>query len=152
METKVCDHCGVIFSRKPRRPMSTWKTARFCGHPCHHASRQRKMSTCEICSAQFRPRGGSRPNRFCSQACFIEGERRKIPKRYKTVTVDGVKMALHRATKEAEIGRKLLPGEIVHHRDHDKLNNDPSNLEITSQSRHSRYHMMGNQNARRKRA
>lgn len=31
---------------------------------------------------------------------------------------------------EKKLGRKLQKGENVHHRDGDKLNNDPSNLEL----------------------
>lgn len=43
----------------------------------------------------------------------------------------------HRAAAEAMLGRPLRPGEIVHHRDGDKLNNDPMNLEVLpSQAEH----------------
>lgn len=43
----------------------------------------------------------------------------------------------HRAVAEAMLGRPLRPGEVVHHRDGDKLNNDPTNLEVLpSQSAH----------------
>jgi hypothetical protein len=31
---------------------------------------------------------------------------------------------------EQLLGRKLLPDESVHHKDGEKLNNDPSNLEL----------------------
>lgn len=46
----------------------------------------------------------------------------------------------HRVVAEQILGRPLLPGEIVHHRDHDKTNNDPSNLEVMTQSDHIRLH------------
>lgn len=36
---------------------------------------------------------------------------------------------------EEHLGRKLLPTEIVHHKDHNKLNNDISNLELFSSHR-----------------
>lgn len=36
----------------------------------------------------------------------------------------------HRLVMENQIGRYLIPGEVVHHRDKDKQNNDPSNLEL----------------------
>lgn len=42
------------------------------------------------------------------------------------------------------IGRPLRPGEIVHHKDGNILNNDPVNLEVlSSQSEHCRVHGFG---------
>ena len=37
----------------------------------------------------------------------------------------------HRLVMEAQLGRFLEPDEHVHHKDHDKENNDPQNLMIT---------------------
>ena len=48
---------------------------------------------------------------------------------------------LHRAIAEQIIGRKLNPGEVVHHKDEDKTNNSPDNLVVcSSASVHRRYH------------
>lgn len=49
----------------------------------------------------------------------------------------------HRLVAEQLLGRKLLPGEVVHHIDGNKLNNDPSNLKVLSQSQHMREHGLG---------
>lgn len=46
----------------------------------------------------------------------------------------------HRVVAERMIGRKLKPGEIVHHIDHNKHNNSPSNLQIMTQADHARLH------------
>jgi hypothetical protein len=55
----------------------------------------------------------------------------------------------HRAVAEQKLGRPLEPGETVHHLNHDKLDNRPSNLVVLgSQGDHARGHMMGNQHAR----
>ena len=36
----------------------------------------------------------------------------------------------HRVVAEAKIGRRLRPGEQVHHKNHDKVDNSPDNLEV----------------------
>lgn len=46
----------------------------------------------------------------------------------------------HRIIVENALGRLLLPNEIVHHVDHDKKNNDISNLEVMTQTEHSKLH------------
>lgn len=48
----------------------------------------------------------------------------------------------HRVVAEQVLGRELLPGEIVHHIDGDKRNNDQINILILeSQSEHAKLHM-----------
>lgn len=51
---------------------------------------------------------------------------------------------LHAVIAEWKIGRKLEPGEVVHHKDENKLNNDPSNLQVMSHSAHARLHALQN--------
>ena len=53
-------------------------------------------------------------------------------------------LLVHRQVAAEMLGRPLLPGEIVHHRDGDSANNDPSNLIVLpSQSYHAHmeYHL-----------
>lgn len=38
------------------------------------------------------------------------------------------------------LGRKLKKGEIVHHKDGNKKNNDPKNLQVMTQSEHCKVH------------
>ena len=47
----------------------------------------------------------------------------------------------HRLVAEQMLGRPLEPGEIVHHIDHDKRNNDPANLQVMTQAEHMRLHL-----------
>lgn len=42
----------------------------------------------------------------------------------------------HRLIKALELGRALVPTEVVHHRNGDKLDNRPENLEITTPAKH----------------
>ena len=46
----------------------------------------------------------------------------------------------HVMVMEKHIGRRLLPGECVHHLDGDRQNNSLENLELMSRSKHSGLH------------
>lgn len=48
---------------------------------------------------------------------------------------------VHRDIAEKKLGRKLRPGEVVHHKDRDKKNNSPQNLHVfRNQEEHDRVH------------
>jgi hypothetical protein len=53
----------------------------------------------------------------------------------------GVGIRQHRRVMEEVLGRPLTSEEIVHHRDGNKLNNDPTNLAVVSRSEHA--HLCG---------
>jgi hypothetical protein len=63
---------------------------------------------------------------------------------YTTSPANGINAGklVHRVVAEAMIGRPLRKGEVVHHRDHNKLNNDPANLLVMTHSEHARYHAL----------
>ena len=46
----------------------------------------------------------------------------------------------HRKVMAAELGRPLLPNEVVHHKDRNVRNDDPSNLVVMDRSEHARLH------------
>lgn len=47
----------------------------------------------------------------------------------------------HRIVAERLLGRKLMPGEVVHHIDGNRRNNAPDNLMVfSSQSQHAKWH------------
>lgn len=61
---------------------------------------------------------------------------------YVFITVESfIKRAEHRVVLEQKIGRKLTSKEIIHHKDFNKTNNDPDNLEIMSRSGHAKLHI-----------
>src|SRR5688572_14544657 len=50
---------------------------------------------------------------------------------------------VHRLVMELHLGRMLLPGEVVHHKDGDKKNFNIRNLELHTNSSHSTLHGTG---------
>ena len=51
---------------------------------------------------------------------------------------------LHIQVAEEKIGRALLPGEVVHHKDWNRRNNHPDNLEVLeSEDEHNKIHFSG---------
>lgn len=66
-----------------------------------------------------------------------------IDKTHPRANKDG-QVYLHIIIAEKKIGRYLLPEEIVHHKDLNKLNNDPSNLIVfATKGDHTRFHKNG---------
>jgi uncharacterized C2H2 Zn-finger protein len=61
----------------------------------------------------------------------------------------GNEVFVHRHIMEQKLGRKLKLGEEVHHKDEDKLNNDPDNLELTNKSDHTTHHWNHNSGEKR---
>lgn len=49
---------------------------------------------------------------------------------------------MHRVVMENVLGRLLGPEEIVHHRNHNKSDNDATNLELTTKPEHAREHAL----------
>src|SRR5215469_11125658 len=96
----VCVVCSKGFSVIPSRAL----TAKYCSYRCHQIGEGRK--------------GG-----------MVRAEQMKAISQGKSYTKTKGRHT-HRVVAERMLGRSLLPGEIVHHRDGNKLNNDPLNLEI----------------------
>jgi len=61
--------------------------------------------------------------------------------KYKRISVDHKRVELHRFIMEKYLGRKLLPNEIVHHKNKNIFDNRLENLELMTRSEHTKYHM-----------
>lgn len=105
-----------------------------------HANRM-----CAQCGADFRPKRAS--SAYCSRPCAWKmngGHNRKSEcwwtngRGYIEGRVNGVRKKQHRHVMEVALGRALRPDEDVHHKDGNKTNNDPSNLEILPHGEHAR--------------
>lgn len=111
-----------------------------------------REAVCEVCRASFRTRSDSRA-RFCSPTCVAKGRRRLIgpdhplwkggsltKAGYVQVYVDGRRRLEHQVVAERKLGRPLRRGEIVHHINGVKADNDPANLEVLTTGRHVSQH------------
>lgn len=93
------------------------------------------MYKCD-CGREFtRPQGLGYHKKFCGnyKEFFDKGYKCKIG-------LDGKVVYIHREVMEHKLGRKLKPGELVHHKDENKINNDPSNLELSDAKKHCKHH------------
>ena len=59
---------------------------------------------------------------------------------YRAKKVKGKRIDMQRYVMEQVLGRPLDKNEIVHHIDGNKLNNDPSNLQIMTKAEHVKLH------------
>lgn len=53
---------------------------------------------------------------------------------------EGKRKYIHHDVMENILERKLKENEIVHHKDENKRNNDPSNLKLTDKTKHAKHH------------
>lgn len=113
---------------------------------------------CQICGREFTPDRHNPEARFCSKSCVWKGTRgpefnariarESAARRSATQRGRGEGRTYrklngrheHRVVAEQELGRPLRPGEVVHHKDGNKLNNAPENLVVMTQAEHMREH------------
>lgn len=157
MTTVICAQCGNSFRAWPS------DKRRYCSRRCFDLGHTKSYSIrCEICGRELiaaakQAKSGER--RFCSRRCAGKsstppgsqtGEKSSSWKGGRFQSSIGYEMVLlegqgkyttaQKAIMEKTLGRKLRPGEVVHHRDGDKMNNDVSNLEVMSRAAHARIH------------
>jgi hypothetical protein len=74
-----------------------------------------------------------------------KGGRYKIKPGYILInTGPGRRRFEHQIVAERMLGRLLKPGEIVHHKNGNKGDNSPENLEVYNQSHHAKIHAISN--------
>jgi len=136
---KICKFCNGEFFRRPRTSLKQWKKQKFCSLKCMHLDRVPAPAICRTCATSFIPR--PRGQYFCSCKCAQQNKTvNPRTTRYRATKKDGKHNALHREVMESTLGRPLLPTEIVHHKNGNKLDNRPDNLEIMSLEAHGKLH------------
>lgn len=117
-------------------------------------SKPRYKHTCEYCHDEYV--GWNKAQRFCSKQCqglgfrgpnnpHFKGGHVLKQSGYRIIYRDGKRGFEHRFIMEEAIGRELMNGEVIHHRDGNKLNNVLSNLELHNcnavhMGRHSKWY------------
>lgn len=106
------------------------------------------MKRCGLCKAEF---SGKERQRYCCARCRnTANAQASAVKRGDMQRGKGTRWYVkengrhqHRVVAEHILGRPLRRGEIVHHKDGNKKNNSPENLEVMTQGQHMREHGLG---------
>ena len=128
----VCEQCGAqFFERKHKASGPKGGRGRhFCSRFCASSATVREQDVSHLRPFEF-PKGQV-PHNYIGRVRHSAG--------YVVVTGQGERHLEHRAVMAAHLKRELRPSEIVHHLNGDKTDNRPDNLEVMSQSDHTRLH------------
>jgi hypothetical protein len=122
MSQCTCETCGKAFEKHPCRVRIG--KGRYCSPACFHAARKGKQDF-----TRFLPIS---PNSGTGKTIHPAG--------YVQVLVNGTYVMEHRLVAERILGRPLRDDEVVHHIDHNRQNNVPSNLMVMTNAEHMRLH------------
>ncbi len=122
-----CSACNT----KRRRESHKADPKRFCEvKGCERPTRDPGTQWCDLHYARVRRAG--EPGE--ADPYYVRGDGGTHSSGYRVVTVDGRRGMEHRFIMEQMLGRFLWPDETVHHKNGDRLDNRPENLELWSKA------------------
>lgn len=134
---KPCARCGTEFRTFASREATNPRI--YCSKSCSALSRTsrnpRVAFKCEGCGkdVMLYPSQIALDRRFCSRECSADTRRiGYIKEGYRCFTIDCKQVYEHRLVMEEMIGRPLFVHETVHHKNGNRLDNAPDNLELWS--------------------
>lgn len=151
----TCLTCGKVFYERISRQR------KYCSHKCHGKATQAKYQAARIrkiclnCEKVFFVSACHVKQKYCCLLCKQRHISRTTAQsradKMRGIGKDGGALKrttyikyrgkhLHRVLMEKKIGRLLVAGEIVHHRDGNRHNNDIDNLVLMTQSMHASIH------------
>jgi endogenous inhibitor of DNA gyrase (YacG/DUF329 family) len=140
-EEVPCPQCGKL-SYRSQGQIGSGRI--FCNRSCSddYQRRNRVTKKCSYCGKEY-TKSPSQAWDTCSNECRGLARIKRPLDRTHNGRPDHPNRSLkgwqyeHRLVTEKSIGRYLASEEVVHHKDGNKSNNDPSNLEILSPQDHN---------------
>ncbi len=128
--TRSCRQCGSLFPRNPKESNKQWAVREFCNRTCAGAFRRQPPKV----KTYVRPTYGQRIAKPAKN-----GYMRQWAPEHPMANADGLAF-VHRMVWYDANG-SIPKGFHVHHKNHDKTDNRPENLELLSNVEHRRRHL-----------